>query len=47
MGEGVPSVGYVGVFDVLGLGGLMAKDLGGPAVQSGMGQFMSLSEEVV
>ncbi len=40
IGEGVPSVDYVEVFDIPDLDGFTAEDLGGETLQAVMGAFM-------
>jgi len=44
MGEGVPSVQYVEIFDVTDLSGFTAIDMPGSTVQMVMGQFMGFAD---
>lgn len=44
MGEGVPSVDYVEIFDIPDLAGFTSEDMAGETVQSIMGQFMGFAD---
>ncbi len=44
MGEGEPSVDYVEVFDIPDLDGFVAQDMGGPVIQSVIGQFAGFAD---
>jgi hypothetical protein len=44
MGEGKPSVQYVGIFDITDLDGFTGEDMPGDIVQMVMGGFMGLTE---
>lgn len=44
VGEGVPGVDYVEVFEISDFEGFLREDMGGPTVQSIMGQFMGFAD---
>ena len=44
MGEGSPSMDYIEIFDIPDFAGFTAEDMGGPTVQSIMGQFMGFAD---
>ncbi len=43
MGDGKPTVQYIEMFSIPDLDGFVANDMGGPTVQSVMGQFMGFA----